>query len=375
MLPDPLIIDALTKVKSADNSLQAVTALCRKLSTPNQYSIALRTKDTNLYLGSLEFTINQSPNAQTEGYKVNNQKLSRIEVNYIRNQSEFQHVGKALFECLFKISIRAGCEGRITLEAVRDTHYFHYKNGFRPLCRSSDEYYLCLAKALFEAGNEKISEDLGARILYLPYATIKELTKKYVSEHELPEYLTESPKDREQIAIGENIIDYVITNKPLIQIYAAIQQGFAAKMEQLSQTYNPSFFASVEEDESISLELVSEIFDTGFKLLFKLLPIDSPNKEVKVAVVLSGMMKLLCSYYDYLLLSADKRDDCTFKTIYKSSESIKSNIKAIGNTQDKTLSIDEKIITSFFPRLSNIPEFAGYLRGNEADCRLGRDPT
>lgn len=371
MLPDRLIIDVImTKVKSADSQLHAVKALCRRLGSPNQYTIELRTKDSDLYLGSIEFTINQNTNSHTMGYNDNSRRLSRIEVSYMRNQSAFSHVGKALFECLFKMSIRAGCEGRITLEAVRNTHYFHYKNGFRPLFRRSDEYYLRLAKALLEAGDEKIDEDLGSRVLYLPSATIKELIKKFAIDYQLTEFNTETPQERKQITIGENVIDYVIANGPLVQIYEAIQDGFSVKMDQLAQTYSPSFFTAVEDDDSISMELVDDVYDAGFKLLIGLLPVDSPKKEAKLALILLGMMKLLCSYYEHLLTPAHQSENSTFKAIFNSDKSTESNIKAIGKriVLDKTLSLDEQTINGFFPGLGNIPEAEQLINSRKTNC-------
>ena len=77
----------------------------------------------------------------------------------MENQSEYKHVGTALHEAAFRLSIEKEAQGHVRLDAARNTHYFHYLNGLRleiTPCTESDEhpataYYKKLAKALKKA--------------------------------------------------------------------------------------------------------------------------------------------------------------------------------------------------------------------------------
>lgn len=59
-------------------------------------------------------------------------KINRICIlNMMADREEYKGLGTALMQVAMEYGIEKGCEGRAQLDAVRDSHVFHYKMGFR----------------------------------------------------------------------------------------------------------------------------------------------------------------------------------------------------------------------------------------------------
>src|SRR5205085_8725161 len=81
---------------------------------------------------------------------------NHVYISYMENYSSYKQVGAALLEFIFKQSLENGAEGRIRLDAVRNTHYFYYRYGFRAEGPFQLTYYQNLSEALAQAGNKRI---------------------------------------------------------------------------------------------------------------------------------------------------------------------------------------------------------------------------
>lgn len=92
----------------------------------------------------------------------------------------YQHVGRALHEAAFRLSVKSGFEGRVRLEAVRNTHYFHYLCGFRIEDDvDAETYYKELANEIKNSHGTRTHNDFGAKILFLPDCQIAKNKSRY----------------------------------------------------------------------------------------------------------------------------------------------------------------------------------------------------
>jgi hypothetical protein len=105
---------------------------------------------------------------------------SYIYIDHIFNfkKSEYKGIGSLLFQVAIEHSLSLGCEGRIRLAAVRDSHVFHYKQGMRTeytvtktaIFGGNDDYIRQEMKDQ-EAGKPP-SKELGRENMYLPQENI-----------------------------------------------------------------------------------------------------------------------------------------------------------------------------------------------------------
>jgi len=110
----------------------------------------------------------------------------------MRNQSGLKHVGNALHELAFRLSVAAELQGRIRLNAAWSSHLFHCLNGFLPEWIIPDDpedgeaYYSKLKAQVIQAKsgkivNEGLAKDkrMSPEDLYLPKKYIRENLTKF----------------------------------------------------------------------------------------------------------------------------------------------------------------------------------------------------
>ncbi len=116
-----------------------------------------------------------------------------IYIETVKNTSSVKHVGTALEEYAFRLSIQAGFHGRVELSAAWNSHCFHYKNGFRS---HSEEQNAKIQEALVSAEQEKQRVDttsLDGFTMYFPDETIKEKEKLFNNTQIVKIYPTPAP--------------------------------------------------------------------------------------------------------------------------------------------------------------------------------------
>lgn len=123
---------------------------------------------------------------------------------------DFKHIGNAMHEVAFKLYAQRNC---IQLEATHNSHYFHYKNGFRLMSSTLDagiNYYLNLAKVFVQANGQRIESELDNCFLYLPESQIQKkmqaLGASFTQTDEALKELAETSQQHDVRLIGEYIM-------------------------------------------------------------------------------------------------------------------------------------------------------------------------
>lgn len=202
-----LRFELITKIISPEAELFDVYGIAKCISNDpdnTRYQVTLYCNEVDQPVGNLDFEL-WLPNAKLKKY--NNLNLDNtlpcLHIIDMHNVSKFSHVGSALHEFAFRASIALNAKGRINLDAVRDTHYFHYIHGFRtggfplfmPKVSAADiskGYYKTLAVALQEAHGQRIENDLGSMPLYLPKKEILTNLIKYNISAAITDFETEN---------------------------------------------------------------------------------------------------------------------------------------------------------------------------------------
>jgi len=335
-----------------------------KVRIGDTYKVYLKIQGSNEIVGDMDFELLEDQRSQT--YIKTAFPCARI-VD-MHNTSKYIHVGKALFESALRACLDLGGKGRIVLEAVRDTSYFHYLNGFRV---ANEKYYLRLAKALLKAGNKRIEENVGFQALYLPRQYIESNIQKFGISHQLKDFETESAEERIYIQELEKIMAEAKQENLAIKVMLEIENygfragepsykglGFMAIGELMSKykAQNPSLFCQTTKD----------ILNIGFMAIKEQLPVDTAEKEKTLATLIFGTLVLAMAYQDAeygeqdlygkkLLYPYQK-----YSSLYE-EKSIYSNILIIGEkVLNRELPFD-RLNPTFFPTLGAISELQTFL--------------
>lgn len=156
---------------------QKVYACVESSPRPGEFHINLNTKEKRC--GYIEIILEERelphPCDKRKPY------APHLYIVVMNNLSGLKHVGNALHELAFRLSVAAGFQGRIRLNAIESSHLFHCLNGF--IVEFDDEdygsyYYMKLMVAVIQSNGQRLDKDLGSEDLYLPKKHIlKNLTK------------------------------------------------------------------------------------------------------------------------------------------------------------------------------------------------------
>ena len=99
-----------------------------------------------------------------EGYGFSQEEVSKLCVECIENRTGgfYKNVGAILYKAVFQ-TLRQECECRAIIDAVRGTHPYHYKMGFRSKNSIQNDTY-----ARYVRAGTKPDVDLGYVPMYLP---------------------------------------------------------------------------------------------------------------------------------------------------------------------------------------------------------------
>lgn len=300
----------------------------------------------------------------------------RIFIVNMENNSDYAHVGNALHEATFKASLRLGAKGRVLLDAVRDTHYFHYKNGFRSeeiSVYSEVDYYLRLAKALKEAKGNRIQANLNSKYLYLPSQYRQANLKKFGLPEDSCDLQPESKGTAARIRRCEMLIEETLRGSLSSKLLFALDEGFGSRDDMpakfkmpagILKRINPLYETWKSKNPSLFDSTTNDILKEASRLLLNKLPIDSTEKEKALVTVMTGMMVLAMVLqdeqygkqfrYGNQLLYPHK----TSKELLgaESKNSIDESIMLIGEMIITQAIPFETIHPQFFPQLNAIPE-------------------
>lgn len=351
-----------------------------------------------LHLGELDLHVYDEP-CQLKDPRYNFYKneagmiLPHIHINYIENLSraKYSHVGNALHELAFRISMQLGCEGRMTLEAVRETHYFHFINGFRSV--NNLDYYLSLAKLVYDANGGRIKFGLGEQLLYLPKNVIEKKIDQFTPEIKLNVIPTETAKEAQWIENYEHLIHGAQQRSMPYQVVIALSRDFGLRVDSPAETiidafdrmmfrcgYNVNTYSSGRRHNAFSLMFATDqyrsqnpslfcgktqqILKQGISMLLELLPSYSTAKAREFAEILMGTMVLALKYQDMKYKKQQRYQNTLFYPNMKYTKLVKTHPKDIGSQirtlgkaiiTEKTISCSPAINTSFFPALAAIP--------------------
>lgn len=204
------------------------------------FDVGLYPENTLDCLGALDFKIHMLPQQHDTSfmqYKGLNFKLA--EIAYIRNHKltdpkGYKNIGAVLQECAFRLAIMGGAEGRIFLNAVRETHFFHYKYGFRYKMGRSYEYYTRLASAIFKAEGRPLAGDFGSYNLYLPRQQIEANLAKYHIKYDLPQFESESEEECQLINMYECLIEDTVQRGTGAQIILSLLGSYGPPLKKLT---------------------------------------------------------------------------------------------------------------------------------------------
>jgi len=370
------------------------------------------TTDTGSVIGQLDIHIYDEPyRPEKPGYNCYLNKegliLPHIHINYIENLSRgnYSHVGNALNELAFRISIMHGFEGRITLEAVRATHYFHFKNGFH--LNYNIEYYLSLAAKVYSSNGARINIGNGDAILYLPKDIIERKCKQFCLEVKDTISATETVEENKWIQHFEELLIDAQQRSMPFQVIHALTKDFGQRIDYPVTTVLERFHSQMKNGDAKLMLMMEEgareekykkknrslynektrmILKNGIYLLVQLLPADTVESERKFAEILMGTMSLAMMYQDKKFKTQARYSNTlffprgSFKKVTKSHESIPAQICALGKAilTDKKFAGSPAINTEFFPEVALISGVQALLLRQSANIKasdLGSYPV
>ncbi len=286
------------------------------------------------------------------------------------NKSCKKHVGNALHEYAFKMSVAHGAEGRVRFDAVRNTHIFHYKNGF--LIEMNDnamKYYISMAEEMLKTG--KSFKDLSSHGLYLPCKRINENMKKYQLSEDLLTPIKEIVGEADKITFAEKI-NLEIQHKSLaIQLIVGLNKGLRPSQSSensLSEREKIRFF----RNSGVNCQKTKELIETGLEDLIEQLPLDTEEKQLKFDLILVGVIILVMIFQDhhYGKQSVFNKEylfpQITFDQLMDSCPENITMTELITHLGEeallkKTLSFSGQFMANTFSGLQAIPEFSSLL--------------
>ncbi|MBA2651091.1 MAG: hypothetical protein H0U73_02285 [Tatlockia sp.] len=299
--------------------------------------------------------------------------LKYLYIKNMENNSRHKHVGYALHEYAFRMAVAHGAEGRIRFAAVRDTHIFHYKNGFLlegDRDASFINYYLSMAEEMLKSG--KSSKDLGSHDLYLPTKYINEKYKKY----RLEELLVPSEErlgETDKISFAEKI-NFEIQHKSVaIEFIIGLYKGFIPPTPINNRNYSKKFFKEYRADCQFS----KDIIETGLEGLIQELPLDTEEKQLKFDLILVGVIILVMTFQDHqygkqsIFNNEYLFPQITFNQITDKCSDDMTLIELILSLGEdallkKTLSLDGILKPNAFYGLQAISEFPNFINKYDA---------
>lgn len=327
-------------------------------SDQSRYYIDLKTVDGKI-VGDMDAMIVEK----------NGDKLKHLYITDMNNTSGHRHVGNALHEYAFRMSVALGAEGRIRFNAVRNSHIFHYNSGFllegQGITENFVKYYLRLADQMITSKKtgEKSKVNLGADYLYLPHQCIVENLKKYDLSLDLITKATEDEKNRSSVA--NRIGVEAQQNSLAIQLILGIDHITSPAKIEATKTFharkklNLTYYRKSETTELTIFE--------GSKALLEKLPLDTEEKKQQFEITLIGIVICIMALQD-----EDNGQQKIFDNQYLCPE-IKFNqiLETYGEQESsqmfmsvgeavliyKTLSFDGKMHPNVFPVLQAIDEF------------------
>jgi uncharacterized membrane protein len=330
-----------------------------------RYYIDLKSENGEL-LGEMDVLIvNADNDLTTFTHPYKNYKY--LYIKNMVNRSLNKHVGNALHEYAFRMSVATAAEGRVRFNAVRNSHIFHYKNGFlmEKISDSFLNYYLGMAEEMLISG--KSAKDLGSYNLYLPSKNINENIKKYGLSEELLAPSKEIIGEADDISFAEKI-NLEVQQKSLgIQLIIGLKKGLKSQSPRItlnSAREARNFFKNIRPECQVSKEYIR----VGLELLIEQLPLDTEEKQLKFDLILVGVIILVMTFQDHqygkqsIFNNEYLFTQITFDKIMDScSENTTMTELLVCLGEDallkKTLSFDETLKTNVFSGLQAIPEF------------------
>jgi hypothetical protein len=149
------------------------------LATDTQlgFAITLPFLDSNEYLK--DYWLMMPP--QYQGYGSSQDEVSKVLLEQVTNTSDYKNIGVILNKAIHQ-KFEKKCQGRILIDAVRETHPYHYKMGFRSLDPEKNRLYSQYAKE-----RQIPNLDLGSIPMYLPDRA-RELWLKEIREFPIQFY-------------------------------------------------------------------------------------------------------------------------------------------------------------------------------------------
>ncbi|MBA3537070.1 MAG: hypothetical protein H0T84_10745 [Tatlockia sp.] len=260
-----------------------------------RYYIELKSANGELEGEMDVLIVNADKDITTFSHPYTNSKY--LYINNMENKSCKKHVGNALHEYAFRMSVAHGSGGRVRFAAVRNTHIFHYKNGFLiEMNYNAMNYYLSMAEEMLKTG--KSFRDLGSHELYLPCKRINEEMKKYQLSEDL---LTPSKiivEEADIITFAEKI-NLEIQHKSLaIQLILGLNKGLRppqSSEDSLSRREKIRFF----RNSGVNCQKTKELIETGLEGLIEQLPLDTEEKQLKFDLMLVGVIIFVMIFQDH----------------------------------------------------------------------------
>jgi hypothetical protein len=346
------------------------------------YSINLKSKSGNL-IGDMHVIIVE-PNKELTSLEHPYKHSKYLYIENMRNISKEKHVGNALHEYAFRMSIAYGAEGRIRFDAVRNTHIFHYKNGFlQEGVNDSDfqGYYLKMAEEMLKP--ERSTKNLGSRYLYLPRKRIDEYMKKYALSENLLTPSKEIIGEAHMINIAENIYLEVQQKSLALQLMLGLLKGCSPPTAVGDNMKSLINFLKSKTD----CQKTTEWIDAGLNTLIAQLPLNTKEKQRQFELILVGTIILVMTFQDkkygkqaifnneYLFphISYDNiaKDYCTEKTTM-TEFLICLGEDALNKT---TLPFYETLHHKVFPGLQAIPEFSSLFNKYHLKEEISEEKT
>lgn len=382
-LDETLTLDLTTPVLTSDGKSTEVQAVCewyrvmstsernKSVRTGDRYRVYLVEKSTGKSIpGSMEVDILTHP-LPTEYHKSmyrDDQEKMRpyLYVDYMRNTSngQFRHIGNALHEAAFRLSVQAGFEGRVVLKAQKNTHYFHYINGFRQ--PDQEQYYFSVGK------NPRAN--LGDAHLYLPSHSIAANVKKFHLSVDIPHSPTEDEKSRAQIQSGETIMQDASQQRLGFLTMLALDQPFGNRKDEpkISEDASPDeqFLASLDQTyenahPGLFCQSTKKILGICAALIANNLPIDTAEKKEWLATIVCGTAICAMAFQDKtygpqdlyggVLLYPDKT---MAELLGDTKRSIRDTILYVGQQAliEQSIPFDKETYATFLPALEGVME-------------------
>ena len=315
--------------------------------------------------------------------KENDKKDKYLFIVNMRNTSfGYKHVGTALHEFAFRFSVACGAEGRVELDAVRDTHFMHYLCGFRSTFHGDFrlKYYLNLAGALLRTGRDnRIREDVGSETLSLPPSTIVAKLEKFKLNC-FPEL--KLMRDDEEYEHVEKLVDEAFRKSFAATLIVALSEGLgfhdlSIVAPKEGRVFRPARLRKRTPGEYCSV--TNEILSYACERLCQLLPLDSDAKKTQFDIVLIGAMVCAMTIQDstygaqerfnnQLLFPSTSSDDISRLV---PSDDLLETFQYLGTAilVNKSISFDAAWCGKVFGRLGVLSEFAELLGRHGVSAR------